>query len=306
MMQQLTPGSDFNTTLTFIYVFIEERIESAKLKTGFSRKAGFAPRLSDSENITIDIMGALLGLHRVKHLVSFFKNQRPEFFPQLPHRTTFFKQSKALGNVKEYLHEELISEFLTDFSSDLCVDSCPVPVAKISRKNRNKNLKDHCAVGYCAAQEEKFYGFRLHAVSSTNGMILSYTLAPADVDERDIILDTFMHQSHLKNKVCLADKGYISAEKRSLAHDESFLLTYPTRSNMKEKNEFTPEMSNKRRIIETIFSQLKERFKIHLLRTKTAEGFFRKVSLILFSHALIAFQTISFSNNIAFSQFLDF
>ena len=56
MMQQLTSGSDFNTILTFIYVFIAERIEDAKIQTKFSRKAGFSSRLSDAENITIDII----------------------------------------------------------------------------------------------------------------------------------------------------------------------------------------------------------------------------------------------------------
>ena len=222
------------------------------------------------------------------------------------HRTTFFRQSKALVDIKTYLHEQLIAEFSSTFSGKLCVDSCPIPVAKISRQHHNKNLKGYCEVGYCAAQKEKFYGFRLHAVSSSNGMILSYTLAPADVDERDIVIDTFIHQPHLKDKVCLADKGYICTKRRALARDESFLLTYPTRSNMKEKNEFTFAMSDERRIIETVFSQLKERFKIHTLRTKTAEDFFRKISLILLAHALIAFHTISISNNIAFSHFLNF
>ncbi len=61
--------------------------------------------------------------------------------------------------------------------------------------------------GYCASQKLHFYGYKLHAVCSINGIIQNFDLSPASVHNIHY-LHNIKHQ--LSDAVLLADKGYLS------------------------------------------------------------------------------------------------
>jgi hypothetical protein len=60
------------------YCMIEENIEKI-LKGGKLRKAGFLPRLSDAEALTLEIVGEYLGIHEDKHIWRYFKTHFQEW-----------------------------------------------------------------------------------------------------------------------------------------------------------------------------------------------------------------------------------
>ena len=61
-------------------------------------KRGRKPEFSDSEVITIEIMGAFLGIETDKGIYTYFKQNYGDWFPALRriHRTTFTRQMANL------------------------------------------------------------------------------------------------------------------------------------------------------------------------------------------------------------------
>ncbi len=85
------------------------------------------------------------------------------------------------------------------------VDGFPMPVCKITRAYGSHCFKGKAAYGYCAAKDEKFYGFEGQVLMSAEGVICGYTFAAANSDERDMLLDI----THGLKGLLIGDKGYI-------------------------------------------------------------------------------------------------
>ena len=67
------------------------------------RQRGPAPVLSDSEVLTMEVVGEFLGLSQDTDLIRYFRQHYRRFFPGLArvHRTTFARQAANLWEVKE-------------------------------------------------------------------------------------------------------------------------------------------------------------------------------------------------------------
>ncbi len=73
------------------------------------RSRGPQPVLSDSEVLTMEIVGEHLGLETDQGLYTYFRRHYPDWFPALAriHRTTFARQCANLWVVKGLLWREL-------------------------------------------------------------------------------------------------------------------------------------------------------------------------------------------------------
>ena len=69
------------------------------------------------------------------------------------------------------------------------MDGFPIPVCHYGRAYRHKNYQDLAAFSYCAAKQERYYGFEGHLLVNLSGMIKGFTFAPANVDERAVAPD---------------------------------------------------------------------------------------------------------------------
>src|SRR5438445_13289038 len=69
------------------------------------RARGPAPKLSESEVITMEVVGSYLGLSQDQELFDYFQRHYTHFFPALDglHRTTFVRQAANLWAIKERL-----------------------------------------------------------------------------------------------------------------------------------------------------------------------------------------------------------
>ena len=107
----------------------------------------------------------------------------------MPDRTNFARQAANLHVLKRMLHEKL-AELLGAYQDELhIVDGLPIPVCKFARAHFSHIFKGDGAYGYCATKKERFYGFRVHLVISSSGVITSATFAAANIDERDVCPD---------------------------------------------------------------------------------------------------------------------
>ena len=123
------------------------------------RKRGEKPSLSDSEVLTMEIVGEYLGHGSDKAIWSYFKEHWSHFFPKIGCRTSFSRQSANLNEVKKELCQ-FVSNFLSADQDLYLSDGFPIPICHIKRYKRSKTeLRCHGSTGYCAAKDEHYFGF---------------------------------------------------------------------------------------------------------------------------------------------------
>jgi len=86
-----------------------------------------------------------------------------------------------------------MSEKLNESKDYYVVDSMPLEVCKIARANRCKICCDvdyaQPNFGYCAWQKTRFFGYKLHAICSVEGVFTSFDLTPASVHDIPYLKD---------------------------------------------------------------------------------------------------------------------
>lgn len=78
-----------------VFCLVEENYESA-IKGQKLRSRGFKPKLTDSEVITMEIIGEFLGIDTDKGLWLYFKSHWQTWFSPLSSRSNFVKQASNL------------------------------------------------------------------------------------------------------------------------------------------------------------------------------------------------------------------
>lgn len=143
------------------------------LKDQRLRAKGPAPKLTDSEVITMEVVGSYLGLSQDKKLFAYFQQHYTHFFPALRslHRTTFVRQAANLWVIKERLWCWLRDEVISYDPCMSIVDSVPVPVCRFARAPWCVRLRGRAGYGKDHADRQTFSGFRLHAQVSWPGLL---------------------------------------------------------------------------------------------------------------------------------------
>jgi hypothetical protein len=85
---------DLNTLIITVFCLVDDWLHEQQPP----RRRGPAPKLSDSEVLTIEIVGEFLGIDAEKDLYAYFRRHYGEWFPVLKrvHRTTFTRQMANL------------------------------------------------------------------------------------------------------------------------------------------------------------------------------------------------------------------
>ncbi len=93
------------------------------------------------------------------------------------------------------------------------VDSMPVPVCQISRAARARICRQHPETaptkGYCASQDQWYYGYKLHTVCTLDGVVTSLDLSPANAADIPYLHDIKAEYAHC---IIYGDKGYLGHE----------------------------------------------------------------------------------------------
>jgi hypothetical protein len=230
------------------------------------RQRGFQPNLTDSEVITIEIVGEFLGYDQDKKIWEYFKNHWSHFFPKIPDRVNFVRQAANLHIVKQKLQEKL-AETLGAYQDRLhIIDGLPMPTCKFARAHFSRIFKGQAAYGYSATKKERYFGFHGHVVISSCGVITTATFAAANIDERDICPEL---TKNIRGFL-LGDKGFIRPSLKEELCLNGLHLQTPVRGNMKESRpvSFLRWMTSTRRLVETVIGQLAERFHIEKIRAR--------------------------------------
>jgi hypothetical protein len=243
---------DITTFMIAVFCLIEDSLAGRRL-----RKCGPQPTLRDSEVLTIEVVGEFLGIDTESNIFTHFCRHYSDWFPGLRKitRTTFTRQAANLWKVKQELWQVLSQHIPHDPYLSI-VDSFPVPVCRFGRATRCHSFGEAAAYGYDEVAHHTYYGLRAHVRLAWPGVIVDCTLAPAN------IADTEGAEELLQGVTgfVLADRNYWKPElsQRLLSHGLQLLA--PFKFAKHQKQPWPRSLTHMRYRIETVFSQLVERF----------------------------------------------
>lgn len=261
------------------------------------RKRGSAPDLSDSEVITMEIVGEFLGYGKDKQIHAYFRMHWKSLFPKIGCRTAFTRQIANLFQVKESFRKNLIHQIAPE--DDLFLtDGFPIPTCHRKRVHKKNPFLGIGGFGYCAAKDLTYFGFKGHYITNQRGLIVEYTIAPAHIDERDVLPEV---TKGLRGTV-IGDKGLIRPELTAELAGNGLNLHTPLRRNMKDSRPkyLVNTMMNVRRLVETVFSQCAQRFNMQSIKSKDLWHLSAKIGRKVLSHTVAFF----FAGSLKFDSIL--
>jgi len=229
------------------------------------------PKLSDLELISLVVLADFKSIDSEHQLFREIKGLEIESKIE---RSVYNRRKRKLFPFIEEIRMKMVQKF-NESERYFVVDSMPLEVCKISRSSRSKICKEaDYAIpnkGFCASQNLHFYGYKLHAVCSINGIFQSIDLSPASVHDIHYLKDI---SSQLSDCVLLGDKGYLSQTIQiDLFNQFNIQLETPKRINQKDYKPQFYLFKKYRKRIETLFSQLCDQFMIRRNYAKSFEGF---------------------------------
>jgi len=228
------------------------------------------PKLKDIELIAMNLTAEYLSIDSECQLFRII----PKSLKDKIERSVYNRRKRKLFASIEFIRNELSTKF-NEFENYFIVDSMPLEVAKLSRSSRSKICKESFYSapnrGYCASQQMSYYGYKIHAVCSVEGVFKSFDLSKASVHDIHYLKDI---KNQFDNCVILGDKGYLSADYQlDLFESKQIRLEIPMRKNQINFKKQAYIFRKKRKRIETLFSQLCDQFMIRRNYAKTFEGF---------------------------------
>jgi hypothetical protein len=236
------PLEDF---IIAVFCCIEASLQELRIAYPL-RQRGFAPKLSDSDVLTMETVGEFLGIDTEKHIWQYFRRHWLPWFPMLGSRSTFVRQAANLWFIKHLLQEKLATSLGAYTEPVHLIDGFPLPVCHVARARRCRTFREGSAKGYCAAKDEYYWGLHGSIVISLSGGITGKTATAAPMDEREALFEVL----HGIQGLLIGDKGYSSQK----LHDELIVyhpidLETPLRANMSDTRPpiFVPHLVKTRR-----------------------------------------------------------
>ena len=224
--------ADMDTFVTALYVKVDDTLRDTPSLRLWRPSVGIAPKLSDAELVTMAVVQALLGFtsearflrHAAKHLRSWF--------PYVPGQSGYNKRLRKSQGQLGALIRVLAAD--TDLWNDdtWVIDSTPVECGRSRSTAERSELAGFAGYGYCASHSRDFWGLRLHLVCTPAGLPVTFALANAKADEREIARDLFELEPELlrRGQRILADKGYASAEFETFLAEHGVTLIRPAKA----------------------------------------------------------------------------
>ena len=130
----------------------------------------------------MEIVGEFLSIDTDKGIWNYFRGHWQELFPQIKSRSAFVRQAANLWCYKQQL-QQLLAQKLGGLKDPVhLIDGLPIPLCHYQRAKNCRLFSAEANFSYCAAKNEKYYGFRGHLVISLvlcqliNDELLEYNL----------------------------------------------------------------------------------------------------------------------------------
>ena len=269
------------------YFRVLEVISSLNCDLECKNRAGRKDKMSDLEVVALSLTAEFMSIDSENSLFNQLKNGQ---ISNLIERSQFNKRRRKLFLFSEQVRTKLASYFL-EFEDYFIVDSMPLEICKFSRHNRIKICKDEFETapskGFCASQNNWFYGYKLHGVCSVSGVFHSLDITKASVHDVHFLKNI---KQQMSDCVLLGDRGYLSSTiQLDLFETANIKLETPMRINQANYKKQPYVFRKSRKRIETLFSQLCDQFMIRRNYAKSFQGFKTRILAKITALTLVQF-----------------
>jgi len=244
------------------------------------------PKLKDIELIAMNLTSEYMSIDSECQLFRII----PEALKSKIERSVYNRRKRKLFYATDFIRDKLSKRF-NEFENYFVVDSMPLEIVKLSRSNRSKICKEEFDTspnrGFCASQNMHYYGYKIHAVCSIEGVFKSFDITKASVHDIHYLKDI---KPQFSDCVIIGDKGYLSADYQfDLFESKRIKLEVPMRKNQHNYQKQTCIFRKNRKRIEILFSQLCDQFMIRRNYAKTFDGFKTRILSKLTSLTIIQY-----------------
>lgn len=242
-------------------------------------RRGSIPKFSDLEIVALSLAAESESIDSENWLFESRLKEYKDKIPNLISRRQFNDRRKSTAGLCEKIRKQIA--LAIDGREDFFfVDSKPVEVCRVARGKRCKmgrtgEFSQAPDFGFCASQNTYYFGYKLHAICGLGGVIHSYDLSKASVDDRVFMKDVKLiyHDCNM-----YGDKGYIGADiQLDLFETAHIRLECPYRVNQKNRKPTLIPFAKARKRIETLFSQLTGQFLIIRNYATMTNGLFARI-----------------------------
>lgn len=278
--------TDFEDFCLYVYVVVDDLWPRIAAQY---RRPGPAPACSDSELITMVLVGEWRGWDLETDLVANWTEHR-DLFPVLPERSRLNRRRRQLAGAINELRRAVLS--LLDLARDrqAAIDSLPVPVLHFHLVPSSPAVGTWrsfgATFGKVSSKKQTIFGYKLHLLVTLSGVILDFELVPANV--HDLAVGEELLAEHWELEV-LGDKAFISAALAAWLWAERGLrlLTVPRQNQRVQRSAAYAALHARwRQIVETVNNQLSEQLQIEENHAKTFEGLCARLYGKLTAHTL--------------------
>src|SRR2546429_7756240 len=245
------------------------------------KRPGPAPRLSDSELVTIALSQELIGEPREDHFFRLHQASLQTFFPGLNERSRYNRRKRDLWSVilAVRISLQVVLDAL-ELEETAAIDSAPVPCLGYKRAKHASDFVGTAEYGVCSSKAMKYFGLKLHSVVSLTGVVMGFVFTGAShYDNQAVVelLDSFAH--HLKH--LLGDGAYNDAALQNfLAQYRSVELLAPVKVNQQpiRCRQAQQQLNRLRLICETVNAQLQEQLHLSKHSAKSTWGLLTRIT----------------------------
>lgn len=252
-------------------------------------RPGPAPRLTDSELVTIAIYQELIGEPREDHFFRLHQASLLTFFPGLNERSRYNRRKRDLWSV--ILAVRISLQIVLDalqFEETAVVDSAPVPCVGYKRSKATSDFAGTADYGVCSSKAMKYFGCKFHSVVSLTGVIMGFLLPPASPYDNQVLVELLDSCSH-HLRYLLGDGAFNDAALQSfLEQYRGLQLLAPTKVNQppKRSQQAQRQLTRLRLICETVHAQLQEQLHLSKHYAKSTWGLVTRIAAKVTAHSL--------------------
>lgn len=272
---------DRDTLATALYVKIDDVLKSSPQLTRWRPAIGIAPKITDAELITLSVLQALLGYHKEARWIRHARMNLTHLFPHIPKQPGYNKRLRTLGTQITHLIRVLALD--TDLWQHpvRIADSTPVECGRSRETVKRSDLAGWATYGYCASHSRRFWGLRLHLVTTVHGLPVAFALATAKTDEREALMDLFDLDTglltHPDGLILVVDKGYRDAATERQLTERGVTMIRPAYRTEKPRPG-RPLLRAVRQNIESVNQTLKGQLDLERHGGRTATGILVRVA----------------------------
>lgn len=253
-----------------IYCFLDDLLLKINPEAIDNRR-----KLTDAQMVTIVIVAAKYFYGNQASACSYLQSH---YGFTMPDKSNFNRMLHKLADLiaELFFHLGLIFKHL-NISNSYLIDSFPVPVCKNIRIRGAKLVGGKTYRGYNASKREYFYGFKVHVITTAEGIPIHYLVTAGSVHDNTAFQG--MDMDLPVGSELYGDAAYLNQEMKELLLDfEGVSLKAATKKNTLIRNTWAEELENRyyRKRIENTFADITAKFprKIHAV---TAKGFLLKI-----------------------------